>query len=593
MTTTSPNDTPSGVEDDWEHCELSLNSKKVDQLPTTITSTSTTNNAAPLNKNEAANEITKEKEFPDEEDQGHANHDANTIEKALEWLARTVKREYQDKPDKFDVYQSFKTLMEQVKSEQIELNDFLRRIKLNTPDEIILGLNELLPSGQQIDRKISLQPEPLQRPTGCDWKLPHLALIRLAGNDVVVPVQNQKDLTYSAKNENDDEETKSEAEDNLKKTLQEIKLSHIEGMLRELGACTSDDLLNLDQKMIVSLNLKPLEFRRFQNWKRRLIQSRHRRPGRFPAYNDDAGAMAGASSHAPLPAAGWRTPTLTKLIAVHNFAGDQPGDLPFAKGDCLYGIKLTGQWWTGVDSNDLTGTFPSNYVKVVGAQPTSPAATGRPKTVCGSSERLCSEMPTPAQYSICAIGDGNTGKTSIIRRYVDPNFDQEVVSNINVETFKDKECRLNTGQIVTLRIHDTAGQERYRSMTRSYYRDANSFLVVYDVCERTSFQNIEQWMEDIQQYGLVGTRCVLVGNKIDDEDNRQVSTEEGEQLADEYDMPFFETSAKSGKGVEEVFVRLSIEMSKMFPLGCKKSVLFFLKDQQPAAQNKKGCCGIM
>ena len=148
-------------------------------------------------------------EFPEEEDQGHANHDANTIEKALEWLARTVKREYQDKPDKFDVYQSFKTLMEQVKSEQIELNDFLRRIKLNTPDEIILGLNELLPSGQQIDRKISLQPEPSQHPTDCAWKLPHLALIRLAGNDVVVPVQNQKDLTYSAKNENDDEEMKT------------------------------------------------------------------------------------------------------------------------------------------------------------------------------------------------------------------------------------------------------------------------------------------------------------------------------------------------------------------------------------------------
>ena len=59
---------------------------------------------------------------------------------------------------------------------------------------------------------------------------------------------------------------------------------------------------------------------------------------------------------------------MTELIAVHNFAGDQPGDLPFAKGDRLQGTELTGQWWTGIDSNERTGTFPSNYVKIVGAK---------------------------------------------------------------------------------------------------------------------------------------------------------------------------------------------------------------------------------
>ena len=174
---------------------------------------------------------------------------------------------------------------------------------------------------------------------------------------------------------------------------------------------------------------------------------------------------------------------------------------------------------------------------------------------------------------------------------MDRNFEQKVQCTIGVGEWRFKECCI-TGQTVKLQIHDTAGEERYRSITRQYYRDANSFLVVYDVCERTSFQNIEQWMEDIQRYGNVGTRCVLVGNKIDDEDNRQVSTEEGEQLADEYDILFFETSAKTGKGVDEVFVQLSIEMSQepQPPDPSPTNVVVSFDQQSNAPPTKNGCC---
>jgi small GTP-binding protein len=106
---------------------------------------------------------------------------------------------------------------------------------------------------------------------------------------------------------------------------------------------------------------------------------------------------------------------------------------------------------------------------------------------------------------------------------------------------------------IKLQIWDTAGQESFRSITRSYYRGAICSLLVYDITRRTSFQNCVKWLEEIQEHGYAKMLIVLIGNKNDLQDQRKVSFEEGESFAKENDLIFFETSAKTSAGVEETF----------------------------------------
>jgi Ras-related protein Rab-1A len=109
-------------------------------------------------------------------------------------------------------------------------------------------------------------------------------------------------------------------------------------------------------------------------------------------------------------------------------------------------------------------------------------------------------------------------------------------------------------KIIRVKIWDTAGQEKFKSLTRNFYKNSQGVLICYDVTNRLSFQNIETWVNSVKDNSSSNIKMVLVGNKIDL--NREVSTEEGKNLADLNHIPFFETSAKTNIGINECFIKL-------------------------------------
>ena len=122
-------------------------------------------------------------------------------------------------------------------------------------------------------------------------------------------------------------------------------------------------------------------------------------------------------------------------------------------------------------------------------------------------------------------------------------------------------------RVVRIQIWDTAGQESFRSITRAYYKNSVCAMVVYDITSRDSFNNVMSWIEDCKNQSPKTIFMILVGNKCDLEDKRQVSYEEGQDLAEKNELLFFETSAKDGINVEELFVNSAKEISKKIEQG--------------------------
>ena len=115
-------------------------------------------------------------------------------------------------------------------------------------------------------------------------------------------------------------------------------------------------------------------------------------------------------------------------------------------------------------------------------------------------------------------------------------------------------------RLIKLQIWDTAGQERFRTLTSSYYRGAHGIIIVYDVCDRDSFENVRQWMTEIERFASEQVNKLLVGNKCDLDELRKVSFQEGAELAKHFDIPFLETSAKNSVNVEETFSTMTREI---------------------------------
>ena len=154
-------------------------------------------------------------------------------------------------------------------------------------------------------------------------------------------------------------------------------------------------------------------------------------------------------------------------------------------------------------------------------------------------------------FKYIIIGDSAVGKSNILLRYVQDRFNEEFQSTIGVE-FGTKNIEIKN-KICKIQIWDTAGQESFRSITRAYYKNSVCACIVYDITNRNSFQNVQQWIEDCKKQTPKTVLLVLIGNKLDLEKNREISYEEGESLALNNDMLFFETSAKTGENVEELF----------------------------------------
>mmetsp|Transcript_2473 Transcript_2473/g.7888 ORF Transcript_2473/g.7888 Transcript_2473/m.7888 type:complete len:219 (-) Transcript_2473:126-782(-) len=158
------------------------------------------------------------------------------------------------------------------------------------------------------------------------------------------------------------------------------------------------------------------------------------------------------------------------------------------------------------------------------------------------------------------IGDSGVGKSCLLLRFSDDSFTPSFITTIGID-FKIRTIELD-GKRIKLQIWDTAGQERFRTITTAYYRGAMGILLVYDVTDEKSFANIRNWIRNIEQHATENVNKMLVGNKCDMADKRVVEPERGQALADEFNIKFMETSAKSSINVEEAFVMLATEIKK-------------------------------
>lgn len=165
------------------------------------------------------------------------------------------------------------------------------------------------------------------------------------------------------------------------------------------------------------------------------------------------------------------------------------------------------------------------------------------------------------KFKLVFLGEQSVGKTSLITRFMYDSFDNTYQATIGID-FLSKTMYLED-RTVRLQLWDTAGQERFRSLIPSYIRDSTVAVVVYDITNANSFQQVNKWIEDVRAERGNDVIIMLVGNKTDLQDKRQVSMEEGERKAQELNVMFIETSAKAGYNVKQLFRRVAAALPGM------------------------------
>ena len=175
-----------------------------------------------------------------------------------------------------------------------------------------------------------------------------------------------------------------------------------------------------------------------------------------------------------------------------------------------------------------------------------------------SIEKLTVEELSPGDYEqedykikIIVVGDSGVGKTNLINRFASDKFDTNSKATIGVE-FVYKTLKINK-EVIKVEVWDTAGQERYRAITSSYYKGAKGAIIVYDITNEDSFNNVESWMNEVTKKGKTDMQFLLVGNKKDLINDRKVTEQKGIDKAKELNMNLFEASALEKTNVNEAF----------------------------------------
>ena len=191
-------------------------------------------------------------------------------------------------------------------------------------------------------------------------------------------------------------------------------------------------------------------------------------------------------------------------------------------------------------------------------------------------------------FKILTIGESGVGKTCILRRFVEDKFLKNHLATIGID-FKTKNIIVD-GVQVKLKIWDTAGQERFRNITNQYYKGADGIILVYDVTDRTSFEKIREWMNQIKQNTTedeIG--LVLLGNKCD-ADLRDVSENDGIELGKELGIQYFESSAMNNINISESFNYLAKQILSKRKIDTPTKVSNNKNLNTPQKKKKEGCC---
>ena len=196
---------------------------------------------------------------------------------------------------------------------------------------------------------------------------------------------------------------------------------------------------------------------------------------------------------------------------------------------------------------------------------------------------------------VIIIGDSGVGKTNIMSKFLKNKFMEESKATVGVE-FGSKLFDLN-GHKIKAQIWDTAGQEKYKSITGAYFKGSKGALVVYDITQKSTYESLEKWVNDLKSAGDPKITIILIGNKSDLEENRQVSKEQGEEKAKSFGCAFLETSALSGDNIDKAFNMMVKEIFEKFSNdSAEDSELESgfkgedLKLDKVVDKNKKKCC---
>ncbi|ODQ61335.1 hypothetical protein WICANDRAFT_27731 [Wickerhamomyces anomalus NRRL Y-366-8] len=197
--------------------------------------------------------------------------------------------------------------------------------------------------------------------------------------------------------------------------------------------------------------------------------------------------------------------------------------------------------------------------------------------------------PRFAQFKLVLLGESAVGKSSIVHRFVKDSFDDFRESTIGA-AFLTQTIQLDESTTVKFEIWDTAGQERYKSLAPMYYRNANAAIVVYDITQESSLERAKSWIKELQRQANSDIVIALAGNKLDLENERQVSKDIAQAFANEENLLFFEVSAKSGECIKEIFTKIAEKLPLESQLKPNRLQTRGVDLQRPSTNNQRSCC---
>lgn len=195
---------------------------------------------------------------------------------------------------------------------------------------------------------------------------------------------------------------------------------------------------------------------------------------------------------------------------------------------------------------------------------------------------MTAEIPS---IKILLLGDVSVGKTSIFLQFAENSFQENRLSTIGID-FRNKEIMLDDNKRINISIWDTSGQERFRAITKNYYKNAHGFLLVYDVTVQKTFDSIKNWISSIKEYANPDIQFMIIANKCDS-DKRVVTTFEGQKIAEQYECLYMETSAKQGKNINESIQMIAKRIDEEILVLEDKEIK--LQEHKSKIENSK-CC---